>query len=145
MHHSCWAPHISWLSVFFIMSFILCLLLSLLSQKRLDAFVKKKMVSFWRDTHVVVIFLPRKLNQRVTSQLASFIQVCSATTTAVLILGQSSLQICTFHFLLEEQFSWTCLEREGLSDYDGHTVITGLWMLVYTVLDTWCDLACRPS
>lgn len=34
----------------------------------------EKIVDFYPDAHVLVIFLPRKLNQRVTSQLAAFIQ-----------------------------------------------------------------------
>lgn len=34
----------------------------------------EKIVAFQPDTHVLVMLLPRKLNQRVTSQLAAFIQ-----------------------------------------------------------------------
>lgn len=37
----------------------------------------EKSVDFYPDPHVLVIVLPRKLNQRVTSQLASFILDCS--------------------------------------------------------------------
>lgn len=49
IHHSCCAAHLSWLNVFFIMSFMMCLLHCILSHKRLDAFQTNK----WKDGWVL--------------------------------------------------------------------------------------------
>lgn len=75
IHHSCFfPPSHGWMFSSSCLSFCIYCIVYVRITGWMPLLRNEKMVDFSPDAHALVIFRPRKLNQRVTSQLAAFIQ-----------------------------------------------------------------------